>query len=154
MVKISLKDIKKLRLKTKAGVMDCRRALEESDGEMKKAEEWLRKKGIASASKRAGRKTAEGMIETYVHNEGKIVAMVELLCETDFVARTDDFKQLAHELAMQMAAMKPKDVKELLEQEYIRDPKRKVDGLIKETIGKLGENIRVGRIARFELGGE
>lgn len=152
MIKITTEQIKKLRTKTKAGVMDCRRALEESGGDMKKAEEWLRKKGIKAATKRAGRETKQGLIEVYTHNDGKIVGIVELLCETDFVARTDEFKQLAHDLAMQVAAMNPKNVKELLKQPWIRDEKKTVDSLVKETIGKTGENIVVKRIARFELG--
>lgn len=152
MTKISTEQIKKLRAKTKAGVMDCRQALKESGGDMKKAEGWLRKKGIDSASKRAGRETRQGLIEVYTHNDGKIVGIVELLCETDFVARTNEFKQLAHELAMQVAAMKPKNVSQFLKQPWIRDEKKIVDSLVKETIGKTGENIVVKRIARFELG--
>ena len=152
MTKITTEQIKKLRAKTKAGVMDCRRALEESGGDMKKAEEWLRKKGIESASKRAGRETKQGLIEVYTHNDDKIIGIVELLCETDFVARTDEFKQLAHELAMQVAAMNPKNVKELLKQPWIRDEKKTINSLVKEAISKTGENIVVKRIARFELG--
>ena len=153
MTKITTGQIKKLRAKTKAGVMDCRQALKVSDGDMKKAEKWLRKKGIESASKRARRETKQGLIEVYTHNHGKIVGIVELLCETDFVARTNEFKKLAHELAMQVAAMNPKSVKDLLKQPWIRDEKRIIDSLVKETIGKTGENIVVRRIARFELGG-
>jgi len=152
MTKITTEQIKKLRAKTKAGVMDCRQALEASDGDMKKAEKWLRKKGIESASKRAGRETKQGLIEVYTHNDGKIIGIVELLCETDFVARTNEFKQLAHELAMQVAAMNPKNVKEFLKQPWIRDEKKTINSLVKETIGKTGENIVVKRIARFELG--
>lgn len=152
MKKITAEQIKKLRTKTKAGVMDCHQALKKSGGNMKKAEEWLRKKGIKSASKRAGRETRQGLVEVYTHNDGKIVGIVELLCETDFVAKTDEFKQLAHELAMQVAAMNPKNVKELLKQPWIRDEKTKIDSLVKETIGKTGENVVVRRIARFELG--
>jgi len=152
MTKIITEKIKELRAKTKAGVMDCRRALEESGGDMKKAEEWLRKKGIELASKRAGRKTQQGVIEVYTHNDGKVVGLVELLCETDFVARTDEFKQLAHELAMQVAAMNPRNVKDFLKQPWIRDEKKTIDLLVKELIGKTGENIVVSRVARFELG--
>lgn len=152
MTKMTTAQIKKLRAKTKAGIMDCRKALETSGGDMKKAEKWLLKKGIARATKKAGRETSEGIIETYAHNDGKIVSLVELLCETDFVAKTPEFKKLAHELAMQVVAMKPKNVKELLKQPWIRDEKRTVDSLIKEAIGKIGENIVVRRIARFELG--
>ena len=152
MTKITMDQIKKLRVKTKAGVMDCRQALKESGGNMKKAEEWLRKKGIKAASKRVGRETKQGVIEVYTHNEGKIIGLVELLCETDFVAKTNEFKKLAHELAMQVAAMKPKNVKDFLKQVWIRDEKKTVDSLVKEVIGKTGENIVVKRIARFELG--
>lgn len=149
---ITLQQIKKLRAKTKAGVMDCRQALEETGGDLKKAEEWLRQKGIRSAEKRASRETSKGLIEVYSHGEGKIVAAVELLCETDFVARTEDFKNLAHELAMQVAAMRPKDSRELLSQPWIRDEKRKVEELVKELSGKTGENIKVGRVVRLEVG--
>lgn len=152
MTKITTAQIKKLRAKTKAGVMDCHQALEASGGDMKKAEGWLRKKGVELASKKAGRETKQGIIEVYTHNDGKIVGLIELLCETDFVARTDEFKQLAHELAMQVAAMNPKNLKELLRQPWIRDEKKTIDSLVKETIGKTGENIVVKRIARFELG--
>ncbi|OGV89989.1 translation elongation factor Ts [Microgenomates group bacterium RBG_19FT_COMBO_39_10] len=152
MTRIKADQIKKLRAKTKAGVMDCRRALEESSGDLKKAEAWLRKKGIESASKREGRETKQGLIEVYLHNDGKIAGLVELLCETDFVARTDEFKKLAHELAMQAAAMKPKNLKEFLKQAWIRDEKKTIDSLIKELISKTGENIVVNRVARFELG--
>ena len=152
MTNISLDQIKKLRAKTKAGVMDCRQALEESDGDMVKAEKWLREKGLKSAAKREGRETCQGRIETYTHADGKIVAIVELLCETDFVARTEDFKNLAHELAMQAAAMNPKNNQEFLSQAWIRDEKRTINELVKGLIAKTGENIKVGRIARFELG--
>jgi elongation factor Ts len=151
-MQITLDLIKKLRAKTKCGIMDCRVALGETGGDFKKAEDWLRKKGIKSAQNKAERATATGLIEAYSHAEGKIVAMVELLCETDFVARTDDFKKLSHELAMQVAAMNPENVKKLLSQPYIRDEKITVDDLVKELIGKTGENIKVSRIARFALG--
>jgi len=150
--KINLNQIKKLRSLTKIGVMDCRQALEATNGNLLKATEWLRQKGIVSAEKKASRQTGNGLIEAYSHDNGRLVAVVELNCETDFVARTDEFKKLAHELAMQVAAMNPKDVKALLSQSYIRDEKRTIESLIKETIGKLGENIVVSRLARFELG--
>lgn len=152
MSKITLSQIKQLRNKTKAGVADCRVALEETGGDLKKAEDWLRKKGIKSAKKRTDRPTVAGLIEAYSHAEGKIVAVTELLCETDFVARTADFKKLAHELAMQVAAMNPKKVTDLLKQPYIRDEKTTIDNLVKELIGKTGENIKINRIARFVLG--
>jgi elongation factor Ts len=152
MTKITLDQIKKLRQQTKAGVMDCRRALEESGGNLEKAQEWLREKGINSATKRVQKETGCGLVEAYTHSDGRIVAVVELRSETDFVARTEEFRKLAHELAMQVAAMNPKDVKELLKQPWIRDEKKTVEELVKETGGKLGENIMVKRIARFELG--
>lgn len=151
-MKIKLEEIKKLRLQTGAGVMDCRRALEENRGNAQKAVDWLKKKGIAKAKKRADREVKAGLIETYSHAGGQVVAVVELACETDFVARTAEFKKLAHELAMQAAAMNPKNVDELLKQPYIREEKIKVGDLVKEAIGTMGENIVVHRIARFELG--
>lgn len=152
MSKINLEQIKKLREKTKAGVMDCRQALEECGGDFKKAKEWLKKKGIASAGKRADRQTSCGVIQTYVHPDSRIASVVELGCETDFVARTKEFKKLAHELSLQVAAMNPKNVAELLAQPWIRDEKIVVGDLVKETIAKVGENILVRRIFRCELG--
>ena len=143
--------IKKLREKTGAGVADCREALEESKNDLKKAEEILTKKGFEKAAKKSDRETKAGLVESYVH-QGRVGAMVELLCETDFVARTDEFKTLAHEVAMQVASMNPKDSATLLKQEYIRDPQKTIADLVKEAIAKLGENITVGRISRFELG--
>lgn len=152
MKKIPLEKIKQLREKTKAGVVDCRCALEECSCNLKKAEEWLRKKGLESAAKRADRVTQAGILETYCHAGGRIVSVVEVLCETDFVAKTDDFKNLAHELAMQVAAMNPEDVEVFLKQPYIRDEKKTINELVKEMIAKTGENITIGRIARFALG--
>ena len=151
-MKISVDDIKKLRKMTGAGIADCRKALEEAGGDLKKAQELLRGWGIEKAVKKADRKVGAGMVETYVHAGGRVGAMVELRCETDFVARTDEFKNLIHELAMQVAAMDPADVSELLKQEYIRDSTKTVDELVKETIAKVGENIQVKRFVRFELG--
>jgi len=154
MTKITLDQIKKLRAKTKAGVMDCRKALRQAQGKLDLAEKILRQWGVKSAGKRVNRQTAYGVVEAYSHTDGRIVAVVELCCETDFVARNDEFKKLAHELAMQVAAMKPKNISQLLKQPWIRDEKRTVDSLVKEAIGKIGENIVVRKIARFELGEE
>ena len=148
---ITIDVIKKLREKTSAGVMECRKALEETKGDTKKAEELLAKWGIEKSEKKADRETKAGIIESYVHG-GKAGVLLELLCETDFVARTDDFKNLAHELCLQIVSMRPKDVKTLLGQEYIRDPKLKIADLVKQTIGKLGENITVSRFTRLALG--
>lgn len=152
MAKVTISQIKKLRSQTGAPIIECQQALKEAGGKLDKAKGILRKKGMARAAKKADRATSSGLVETYVHSTGKVGAMVELCCETDFVARTDEFKNLAHELAMQVASMNPKNVKALMNQEYIRDPKTKVRELVKETIGKLGENIVIRRFKRFKLG--
>lgn len=151
-MKISIEQIKKLREKTGVGISDCRQALEEAKGDLKKAQEILRQKGIEAAEKKSERVVGQGLIETYVHANGKIASMVELRCETDFVARTPDFKNLAHEIAMQVCAMDPEDVNALLYQEYIRDNTLTIEDLIKEKIANLGENIKIKRFVRFELG--
>ncbi len=169
--------VKELRERTGAGIMECKRALEESGGDLNKAAAILREHGAAKASKKAGREARQGLIETYVHG-GRIGAMVEVNCETDFVARTDDFKHLAREIAMQVAATSPgwvndadapadaraagveefgdekrfAEAKVLLAQPSIRDPKRTVGDLVQDAIAKVGENIVVRRFARFELG--
>lgn len=151
-MKITTEQIKKLREECGAGVMECRQALEECDADVEKALQMLKKKGLEVADKKKDRETKQGVLEAYIHGGGKVVSVVELLCETDFVARNEEFKTLAHELAMQVAAMKPKNVEELLRQEYIRDPQKKVADLLTEVIAKIRENIKIGRIARFELG--
>lgn len=148
----SIDDIKTLREKTAAGIMDCRRALEETKGDAKKAEELLKIWGVQKAEKKADRETKAGSVDSYVHAGGKVGVLLELLCETDFVARTDDFKKLSHEICLQIASMDPKDTKSLLKQEYIRDPGVNIETLVKQTIGKLGENITIARFTRFELG--
>ena len=148
----NIDSIKKLREETLASIADCREVLEKAKGNMKKARELLRKKGFEKAAKKGDRITGQGLIEAYIHTNGKIGVLVELLCETDFVARTDEFKHLAHEIALQVSAMNPKDVKELLNQEYIRDASKKIDDLLKVTIAKLGENITLKRFSRIEVG--
>ena len=157
----STQEIKELREKTGAGIMECKRALEEG-GSMDQAEKLLKEWGVASAAKRAGREASQGVIDSYVH-AGRIGALIELNCETDFVARTDDFKTLAREIAMQVAATSPTRISAqeesadgdvpLLDQPYIRDPNKTVQELVNETIAKTRENIVIRRIARFELGG-
>lgn len=149
---ISVDRIKKLRVKTGAGIADCRKALEGAGGDEKKAQDLLKSWGQDLAASKADRVAGQGLVETYIHAGGKVGAMVEVNCETDFVARTDEFKHLVHEIAMQVSAMDPKDVEELLKQEYIRDASKTVDGLVKEAIAKLGENIVIKRFMRFELG--
>jgi elongation factor Ts len=147
---ISVDQIKELREQTGAGIADCRAALESSKGDMTGAKEWLKKQGFDKAVSKGERETGAGLIEVYSHG-GRVGVLVELLCETDFVARTDDFKNLAHEIALQVASMKPESVSELLEQEYIRDPSQIIDQLVKSVIGKLGENIQIGRFERIAL---
>lgn len=149
---ITIDQIKKLRQKSGGGIMDCRRALEESKGDEKKAEALLLKWGIEKSEKKANRETKAGMVDSYIHAGGKVGVLLEIHCETDFVARTDDFKNLSHEICLQIASMEPKDIKSLLNQEYIRDPKITIEQLVKQTIGKLGENITLSRFLRFELG--
>ncbi len=164
---VSVEAIKELRERTGAGIMDCKRALQESNGDLAKAEEILREQGIASAAKKASRATNQGLIESYIHSGGRIGAIVEVNCETDFVARTPDFKELAHDLAMQVAAMSPLYVDDseipdgdevdpqqacIMQQAFIKDPSRTVQDLVNEAISKLGENVRVRRFARFSLG--
>lgn len=148
---MNIEDIKKLREETGAGISDCRMALEESNGDLEKAKEWLKKKGLDKASSKAEREVKAGIVDVYSHG-GKVGVLVELLCETDFVARTEDFKNLAHELSLQIASMNPSSLEELLKQEYIREPGINVDQLIKSVVGKLGENIQVGRFERIALG--
>lgn len=144
--------LKRLRNETLAGIADCRIALEETKGNYKKALEWIRAKGLERAAKKSDRQTSQGCIESYIHQNGRVGALVEVMCETDFVARTNEFRNLVHEICMQIAAMNPKDVKALLKQEYIRDGSKTVDDLIKEAIAKLGENIVVKKLQRFEIG--
>ncbi|MBI2622104.1 translation elongation factor Ts [Candidatus Microgenomates bacterium] len=152
MVSVSLKLLKKLREETSASVADCRRALEECGGNYQEALVWLKQHGLKKADKKSGRETSQGLIDSYIHQNGRVGALVKLLCETDFVARTGEFKQLAHELCMQVAAMNPADVDSLLKQEYIRDSSITVSDLVKSVIAKLGENIKIKRFQRFEIG--
>ena len=166
-MELSVTTIKELRERTGAGIMDCKRALEETAGDLSKAEEILVKQGIASAAKKATRSTEEGIVESYIHSGGRIGVLLEVNCETDFVARTDDFRELAHDLAMQVAAMAPSYVSSeevpdgedsdsaetvLMHQPFIKDPSKSIQDLVNEGIGKLGENIRVRRFTRFSLG--
>lgn len=146
-----IKLLKKIRQETGISIADVRMALDETGNNEKKTLEWLKKKGIEKADKKAERETSQGLVEAYIHQNGKIGAVVALTCETDFVARTQDFKHLAHELAMQVAALNPKDVKALMEQEYIRDGSVKIADLVKQTIAKLGENITIAEIKRFSI---
>jgi elongation factor Ts len=148
---ISLDLLKKLRSETSAGVSDCRQALEDAKGDYEKAKKLLMERGVEKAAKKADRETAAGLVESYVHG-GKVGVLVQIKCETDFVARTDEFKALCHEVALQIAAMNPKDTQALIDSAYIRDPKLTIQDLVKQTIAKLGENITVGKFTRMSLG--
>ena len=148
---ISLDLLKKLREATSAGVSDCRQALEDANGDYEKAKKLLEERGVEKASKKEGKETSQGIVESYVHG-GRVGVLVELRCETDFVARTDDFKSLAHELCLQIASMKPKDTEELLKGAYIRDSGKTIADLIKLTVAKVGENITIAVFVRIELG--
>jgi len=191
---VSMDQIKELRKNTGAGVLDCKQALEQTEGDMEKATELLRQKGLLAAAKKADRKAAEGRVEVYTHPGNRLVGVVVLNCETDFVARTEGFIELAHDLAMQVAATSPRwisreDVPEdalaeekasfaeeiqgkpervverivegklakfyqqncLLDQPYIKDDSKSVGQLVQEAIGRIGENIVVGRIERLTI---
>lgn len=191
------KIVMQLRAMTGAGMMDAKAALEESAGDLAKAAELLRKKGIAKAEKKAGRAAKEGRVFVYLHSNGKLASFVELFCETDFVAKTEQFQELGHDLAMHAAAAapeyarredvpaevierekeiyraeiadqgKPAEIAEkiiegklskfysdncLLEQLFVKDETKTVETLLKETAGRLGENIQLGRVMRMNLG--
>lgn len=177
-MQISAAMVKELREKTGAGIMDAKRALEEVEGNMEKAAQVIAQQGLARAEKKTDREASQGLVEPYIHGGGRIGAMVEINCETDFVARTPDFQGLAHDIAMQIAALNPKYVSAdeipaeelaaraeevgskdvatkqlaLLSQEFIKDSSTTIEELIKDRIAKLGENIVVRRFSRFELG--
>lgn len=195
---ISATMVKELRNKTGAGIMDCKEALKVNNGDIEQAAGWLRQKGISKAEKKASRETNEGQVGSYIHPGGRVGVLVEVNCETDFVAKTDEFQELVRALAMQVAAMQPtyisrdevpQDVIDaelagyrqaaiedgkpeaiadkiaqgkvdkyfqaqcLMEQEFVKESSKTVEDLIKETIAKTGENIRVKRFARFDLAG-
>jgi len=166
-MKISTEAIKEVRTRTSGGVLECKNALLEADGDIEKAVGILKGRGLATAEKKRERIASEGVIEAYIHHTKRIGALVELNCETDFVAHTDEFRELARNLAMQVAATSPQfiTVEEmpseievdpqthcLLSQPFIKEPAKTVQEIIAETIAKVGENIRVRRFARFELG--
>ncbi len=168
-MKISVEAVKELRNKTNAGVLECNKALLKVGGDMEKAIEFLKQRGAAIAERKKDVATTEGVIEAYIHYTKRIGALVELNCETDFVAHTDEFKELAHDLAMQIAATSPQFLTSeemppeteidpqaacLLSQPFIKEPDKTVQEIIAETIAKVGENIKVRRFARFELGVE
>ncbi len=145
-------DIKKLREESGAGVMDCQKALTEAKGDYQKALALVKKRGLAKAEKKANRETKEGYVASYVHATGKIAALVEILCETDFVARNEELRQLGKDLAMQVVAMNPASIDELLAQEFIKDSSVTIENLVKEKSGKLGEKLVLHQFKRLEVG--
>ena len=171
MADISATKVKELRELSGAGIMDCKRALVSTGGDVAKAADILKAQGLAKAEKRAERTARQGLVDSYIHAGGRIGSMVEVNCETDFVARTEDFKRLAHDIAMQVAATNPKvvgneakpeggstdgqdvaDEDVLLKQPFIKDPSMSIESLVKNAIARTGENIVIKRFARFELG--
>ena len=166
-MEIAVDQIKALRELTGAGIMDCKKALQEAQGDLPKAEQILKDKGIARAEAKVGRETREGLVESYIHSGSRIGAMIELNCETDFVARLPEFKDLAHQLTMQVVAMAPQYVDQvempeddlrnpeevcLLQQPFIRDDTRVIQDLVTDIAARVGENVRIRRFARFALG--
>ena len=144
-----LKLIKEIREETGAGVVDVKKALDESAGDKIKALEILRKQGLKKADKKADRIAGEGVIVSYIHADGKSGAMVKLLCETDFVAKNDKFKELANDIAMHIVAMSPADNEELYSQGFVKNPEVTVEELIKESIATIGENIKVDSFVKI-----
>jgi len=143
--------IQKLREQTGAGIMDIKKALEESAGDETKALEILKKQGLEIAAKKAERQASQGIVEAYVHANSKVASLVMLACETDFVAKNDEFKELAHDIAMQVAAMAPENISGLLEQKFIKDENKTINDLITEKIAKLGEKIEVREFIRMSF---
>ncbi len=147
---VKSEDVQKLRETTGAGIMECKRALEDAGGDFDQAKNLINERGLAKAEKKADRVTGSGLLESYIHN-GRVGVLLDLRCETDFVAKTDAVKELAHNLAMHIAAMNPETPEALLAQMYFRDPSQTVESVIKQTIAKVGENIQVGRFMRYQL---
>lgn len=147
---MAMEDIAKLRELTGAGVVECKKALDEAEGDFDRAKDILFERGIARAEKKGDRATGAGLLQTYSHN-GRVSVMVELRCETDFVARNEKFQDMAHGIAMHIAAMAPETVEELYAQQFVKDPSMTVEELVKSMIGTIGENIKVEKFARFEI---
>lgn len=142
--------VQKLRELTSAGVMDCKKALEEAGGDFDKAKAIIHERGLVKAERKGERATGSGLLHSYIHNE-RVGVLLELRCETDFVARNESFKELAHNLAMHIAAMNPYDAEKLMAQNYIKDDSINIGELIKLTIAKTGENIKVEKFCRYEI---
>jgi elongation factor Ts len=148
---ISSLEVKNLRELTGASMMDCKRALEASNGDIEKAKQWLKDHGLQVAEKKSARSTGAGLVEAYIHSTGRIGALVEVLCETDFVAKNPLFKELAHDLAMQVAAVDPQDLEALMSSPSIKNESETVADLINAKIALIGENIKLGKFIRFQI---
>lgn len=147
---INIEQLKQLRQETGAPIIECKKALQESKGDLAKAKEILKRQGQSFAEKKRNKKAEKGLIESYIHPGGKIGVLIELHCQSDFVARAEEFKKLAHELCLQIAAMNPKNTP-LMSQPWIRDETKTIKDLIDEYIAKFGENIILKRFARYEI---
>ncbi len=143
-------DIQRLREVTGGGIMDCKRALDETGNDFEKAKALLLERGLQKAEKKSDRKTGAGLLESYVHNN-RVGVLLELRAETDFVVRSEPFRELAHNLTMHIAAMNPASTEELLQGMYVKDPTLTIDQLVKGVIARVGENIKVERFCRYEL---
>ena len=148
---VSIESIKELRNITGVSIGECKKALEKSNGDIKKAEEFLKEVGKKIVQKRMDKETAAGIIDAYIHTGSNIGVLVELNCESDFVARSEDFQKLAHELCLQIAVGSSDDDDPILERKWIKDESKTIQDLINESIGKFGENISIKRFTRYEL---
>ncbi|AKM81708.1 MAG: elongation factor Ts [Candidatus Pacebacteria bacterium GW2011_GWF2_38_9] len=148
---ISMDQIKKLRELTGARILDCQKALQEADGDLDKAVAAVEAKGLAKADKIQDRETKVGYIATYTHNTGMVAAMVEMLCETDFVAANEEFRQMVRDIAMQVAAMGAESVEDLLQQDSIKDSEKTIELVIKTLSGKIGEKMTLSRFERYAI---
>lgn len=146
-----IESVKKLREELGLGVMEIKAALEEAEGNETKAKEILKEKGFKKAESKAERETHQGRVATYTHSTGKIGVMVELLCETDFVAKHEDFVAVTKDICLQITAMNPETVEDLMKQEFIKDPSKTIEEMVKGLSAKFGENVKIGRMARFEI---
>ncbi len=148
---ISAEKVKELRIKTGASMMECKKALEEAGGDQIRAEEILKDQGAIMAQKKAEREIKSGLIDAYIHANQKIGVLLELGCETDFVARNEIFKELAHDICLHISATNPQSIEELLAQPFIKNPEQTVRDLINSAISKIGENIKIGKFIRFAI---
>lgn len=146
-----IEQVKKLRAEMGLGIMEIKAALEQAEGDEKKAKEILKELGFKKAEKRAEKEVHQGRVATYTHATGKVGVMVELLCETDFVAKNDDFVGVSRDICLQVAAMNPENAQDLLEQDFIKDPALKIKDLVTGLTAKFGENVKLGRFCRFEI---